>query len=276
VPFSSPDYRTAVRQLVERRKAIDRSASYARLAAETGIQATYVSNVLAGRAHFGTDQLFLVGRWLRLSEAGQRFLTLLMEHERCSVPERKLLLERELETLRRENQQTKNHLRARAAEPTELEAAEYYLDPTVTIVHVCLRVPRYAKTPTLLCTDLAITAEHLVRVLSVLEHLGYVERSPKGVWKVVRGGYHLPDSSPLCIPHQAQLRVKSIGQMYRVVPGERHHVSVTFSGDAATKRSVHAEFLSFLQRAESVVRNAPDVSVYQMNFDLFPWLSSAD
>ena len=276
MPFTSPDYRTAVRDLVERRKAVDRSASYARLALETGIQATYVSNVLAGRAHFGTDQLFLVGRWLRLSEDGQRFLTLLMERERCSVPERKVLLERELEALRRENQQTKNHLRARATEPTELETAEYYLDPMVTIVHVCLRVPRYGKAPTLLCNDLGISAEHLVRVLGILEHLSYVERSPKGAWKVLRGGYHLPDSSPICIPHQAQLRVKSIEQMHRVAPAQRHHVSVTFSGDAATKRTVHAEFLAFLKRAESVVRNAPDVSVYQMNFDLFPWLSSAD
>ena len=269
--FRHLEYRKAVVELVERRKAIDKSASYQRLAEATGIQATYVSNVLAGRAHFSADQLFLIARFLNLPAEEGRYLLLLLDHERCQVAARKAELRKEIETWHAESRKTKKHLQAAPAEISDLAAAEYYLDPLVVIVHVALRLSRFAKNPTSLASEFGVTTEHLSRTLQILERLGYVKAKGASGYEVLVSHRHLPNDSPVCLPHQAQMRVKTVEHMYRTPASRRHHVSVTFSSDEETKNEVHRRFLRFLQEAEGLVRKAKDEQVYQLNFDLFPW-----
>ncbi len=268
--FSASDYRAAVQSAIERVR-FHKPLSYAQLARQSGVQATYFSNVLKNRAHFNADQLYRVARALEVSESELEFISLLLEWERSAEKERKRELNRRLETIREENLSTGRHLSAKRVAPEDVSGAEYYLDALATVVHVYLGMERYAKDPKLIAEALKIPAEYLGRLLGTMARLGYIE--PKGTGYVVRLKHrHLPDDSPLCLPHQALMRARSLEQFQRLPRGKRYGVSVTFSATPDTKARIQAEFLDFLKRAESLVGASRETHVFQMNFDLFPWL----
>lgn len=267
--FSSTEYRAAVEAAIERVR-FHKPLSYVQLARDSGVQATYFSNVLKGRAHFNADQLYRVGRALEVSESELEFLLLLLEWERSAYKERKRELGRRIEAIRDENLSTGRHLSAKQVAPEDASGAEYYLDALATVVHVYLGMERYAREPKLIAEALKIPTEYLGRVLGILARLGYIE--PKGNGYVVRLKHrHLPDDSPLCLPHQALMRTRSLEQFQRLPRGKRYGVSVTFSATPEARGKIQAEFLAFLKRAESLVGESRETHVFQMNFDLFPW-----
>lgn len=267
--FSSTEYRRAVEAAVERVR-FHKPLSYAQLSKQSGVQATYFSNVLKGRASFSSDQLYRVARALEVSETELEFLLLLLEWDRCSVKDRKRELTRRIEAMREDNLTTARHLAAKKVAPEDASASEYYFDAMTKVVHVYLGVERYAREPKLIAEALKIPVEYLGRLLETLVRLGYVER--KGSGYVVRLKHrHLPDDSPLCLPHQTLMRTRSLEQFQRLPRGKRYGVSVTFSATPETKARIQAEFLDFLKKAESLVGASRETHVFQMNFDLFPW-----
>lgn len=267
--FSHSDYRSAVEAAIERVR-FHKTVTFARLAKLCGIQATYFSNVLKGRADFSPDQLYSLGHALEVSDGELDFLMLLLDWERSGHKERKRALARRIERIREENLSTARHLAAKKVPVEEGGAAEYYLDPMTKVVHVHLGVEKYARDPKLIAEVLSLSPEYLGRLLETLLRLGFIE--PKG------GGYtvklkhrHLPDESPLCLPHQILMRTRSLDRVQRLPKGRRYGLSATFSTTPEIRARIQAEFLDFVKRAEGLANSGRETHVYQMNFDLFPW-----
>ena len=78
----------------------------------------------------------------------------------------------------------------------------------------------------------------------------------------------------ICRPHQVLMR--NISQIkYQSSPPENlETLSVTFSANEVAYNEIHKKFLDFMNFAREKVEDVdhPD-SVYQINFDLFPWTS---
>ena len=271
IPFNTLDYRKGLVGLFQRTKRADPQLTYARVAEHARVQPSYFSNVLKGRGDFSGDQLFLVCNALKIEEVEADYLALLLEWERSAVVTRKQALKKRIDEIRRDRLRTHRHLKAKPVTLETLDEAAYYLDPFIKIIHVYLDLPTYAREPERIRNELGLSAERLELAIRSLEKLGMVEQDSSGVYKVLIKNRHLPQSSPVCLPHQALLRLKSAEQLSRLPEEKRQHVSVTFSTSSSVAEKIHEEFLRFLSSAETLVKSSSGQRVFQMNFDLFPW-----
>jgi uncharacterized protein (TIGR02147 family) len=270
--FHAKNYRSALGDLMERRRKAEPGFRQATLAKGAKLQPSYVSNVFAGRADFSPDQLFRVCRFFSLGLDETDYLLLLLEMERCDVPERKLLLEERAQRTRESHAKIAANVSAKRVEPDDLALAQYYLDPYFPLVHVFLRIARYAKSVSLIGEALALSPEKLRDVLEGLEKLGYVSLGKDGVYEVRNLHRHLPDDSPLCLPHQALFRVRSLERLQKVPASKRVAFSVTFAATDETFESIRGRFGAFVKECEEAVKAVKrPARVYQLNFDLFPW-----
>lgn len=263
-------YRAALEEMIEIRRNSPTRLTLRRLAEQVGLQPSFLTNVLKERFDFSSDQLFAVATELGFSQVERKYLSLLLEHERSTFKPRRDELLKEIEAIRNEQQKTEKHLSSKKVEMTPDAQAEYYLDPFVQLAHVHLSLPLYDKQPDRMAQVLGISNEHLAKVLEVLIRIGYVER--KGTHYVVVGrNRHLPKDNPLCGPHQALMRLKSIDQMQRLSSEQAYSFSATITGNEETWEQLRDAYLTFVKKAEGIVKPAPSKKAYQMNFDLFPW-----
>jgi transcriptional regulator with XRE-family HTH domain len=90
-------YTDALLEAVSLKKQVDPKWTMAQLAEASGMQPSYVTNVLKGRGDFNSEQLFRVCERLDLDLEMTDFLTLLLELKKTTYPKRKTLLEKKLQ-----------------------------------------------------------------------------------------------------------------------------------------------------------------------------------
>ena len=98
--FEYLDYRLGLRAVLEKRKKDTPGFTQTRLADQSGIKNTYLTNVLKGRGNFSSDQIFALAKNLKLGRLETQFLFVLRELDQTLMPERRLLLQSELQALR--------------------------------------------------------------------------------------------------------------------------------------------------------------------------------
>jgi hypothetical protein len=62
-------------------------------------------------------------------------------------------------------------------------------------------------------------------------------------------------------------------QLLKIKKDMRTTLFVTFSADEKTRLQIHDRFLEFIRDIEDLVKMAPSENVYQLGFDLFPWIA---
>lgn len=267
-------YRRALLAAFEEKRQFEPGLRFSKISLKTGIQATYLTNVFKGRAHFSADQLYLFAHYLGMETESIDYLLLLLEWERSTVQERKRSLKAQIESAQKARLRAKDHLDVIDNSPSDLSSAQYYLDPFHKIVHLFLTVPAYAKEPTKILPVLGLTAGRLEETLKLLEKIGYIHRKSNGGYTVLKDGLHLPEDSPLHIPHQTFLRLQSLDRVRKSSPTESTFASATFSANEDTQIKIHAAFLEFFRKCQLLVEEVKPHEargVYQINFDLFRW-----
>ncbi len=267
--YAHLNYQSAITEIFEERKKQGKF-TLRQLAEAAGIQASFLTNVLKGRFDFSGDQLFAVTEALGVAGSERKYLLLLLEHQRSTHKARMRELKAEIDEIRRQYQKTEKHITAKPVELTPGSMAEYYLDPFVQLAHVHLSLPPFDRNPEALCGALGVSKTHLSQILDVLTRIGYV-RPESGRYRVIAQNKHLPKENPLCDPHQALMRLKSIDQLGRLKNEDKYSFSATLSGTDETRTQLQEEFLAFLKKAEAIVKPAESKRAFQMNFDLFSW-----
>lgn len=266
------DYRQYISDEVSQRKKLGSSLNFSKLSSKSGIQNTYLSNALKGRAHLNSDQIFSVAQVLQLETAETDYLLLLLEHNKSDNKERKKILKEKIINIQNEMKKTEKHLKAKALDQDYARnLTDYYLDPYTQVIHVMLGLEGNSSLPENIAAALGISDAHMESCLQALKKVHFIEISAEGVVSVLKKNHHLPKDSTLCLPHQLLMRMKSIDHMQRVPKERRHSVSVAFSGDQQTAEKIHSSFLDFLKSCEPVVKKASATEAFQLNFDLFPW-----
>lgn len=271
--FLHLDYRKAISDVIGQKRKDDSSWSLTNLAAALRVQKTYISRVLKENAHLNQDQVYLAGKFLKLDQEELEYLFLLLEFNRSVVSDRKKELLGLIHNIQSKHQNTRRHLKAQIIEPqTGDKYTSYYLDPLAPLVHNYLSIPRYSKSPALIAPKLNITEGQLKNITSLLEGLEIIRWDDRSKsFRILKDHLQLASDSPLCLPYQILFRIQTLLQIKKLSPDERFNFAVTFTGNETARKALHEEFLKFLRKAESIVKEAPSERVYQMNFDLFPW-----
>ena len=269
--FNYLDYREIIRKTLKRYKKTDKKFTLIRLAQAINVQNPYVSKVLNGTANFNSDQLFLICKFLSFSSEQTKYMFLLLEHEKSILNERKKEIMKEINVLQNKYQDTVKHIKAKNILIDNQAMSEYYLDPLIQIVHICLTLDKYRKNTKLLADKLNLSKEHLLQILNKLEKVNII-RNINNEYKILIDSIHLPKSSHLSKTNQSLLKIKSIDKLHSSINKENYSFAVTFSTDFKTKNLIQSNFLSLVKKIEKLVKNSQPQNVYQLNFDLFSWL----
>lgn len=263
-------YQEIIEKSVKMRKKIDSKYTFRRLSERTNIQNTYLTNVLKGRAELNTDQLYLVTKELNFNLEEQEYMTLLLEYSRCSLPERKAQLLVKIHNVQNEHLDTSKHLEAQSASATFDYAAEYFLDPLCSIIHLFFEIPKFARNPQSIQNQLGISKEKFDKIIDLLIEMKALEFS-KGQLKYKEHNYHLNKNSNLNQTAQILMKLKSVEQLEKLSAQRANVFSATFSANDEVRTQIHDEFLKFVKKVEKLVKGATPEKVFQLNFDLFPW-----
>ena len=87
--YSYKDYRKYLKDAIQSRKKATQSINFSRIAEDIGIQRSYLSQVLNDKGNLNSDQLYLIGKKLRLEKKEIEYLLLILEIDKCVLPERK-------------------------------------------------------------------------------------------------------------------------------------------------------------------------------------------
>jgi uncharacterized protein (TIGR02147 family) len=272
--FKHEHYRPLLRSLVEEQKKhpVIR-LTYQALAEEIHVQKSYLSRVIAEQAELNADQIYLATKALRLDANQSRFFILLAERDRSALKERREELTKEIARLREESLKTQSHMDDRIVVDDSQKLLNYYLDPLHQVVHIALSVKDLGRKWEILSQLLQIPETKLREVLRRLEDYGLV-KFQNGEYAVTSRNLHLPKENPLYPFYLDAIRSRATERLRLISGPSTYAFSAVFSADAATRENIQKNFLVFLKQAQGDVSKAPAEGVYQMNFDLFPWIDA--
>ena len=260
------DYRQLLKQsLEERKKRLGKSVSSQDMASYVKVQKTYLSAVLAKRAHLSEDQMYLSCKYLKIPELQQQYFSLLHQTQRSGCEERIEVLGREIVAIEKKLSGTDGHLNINT-EPDLMD--EYYLEPVHLLVHMYLTINSVSKDFTKITSALNINLEELNKIIDNLIAMRILEQAPEGL-KILKETVHMNTDHKLFKAHKKLMRLKSLEKVNR--SDDSYSLSVTFSADEATHKKIKAAFMDFLNTAHELVESAPAQEVYQLNFDLHGW-----
>jgi len=264
------DYRKIIVALVEERRELDKMTSFQSVAEFARMPKSYLSKVIHGTADLNPDQLYLVSKYFDLSEEEQRYLEQLLDLARCGLEDRRKVLLKRIRAVQNERLDARHHIKANLAKTDNSLANEYYLDPLVQIVHVCLAVPRLQADLKVLASALQIPPARVITAVSVLERLGIVERK-NHKYKILIDSLHIPTDSALYHSWLFQLRSLALQRQHYMRDKNNYDFSVVFSADEDVQQSIRSRFLEFVKVTQKECGSATDSHVFQMNFDLLAW-----
>lgn len=268
--FQHTDYKTAIRWLIEEKKRSGEPVGMASLSEACQVQAPYLSKVMNRDGHLSSDQLHLICDALKLKQKEARYLSLIHEAERSNVKNRKEMLLREASKIQSKALNTENYISAESIRSKNDELMQYYLNPTMQLVHFFLTIPRYAENTKLIEKPLSLETSELKLLLSKLTKLNFV-KFEKRKWVVLKSSIHLSSTEDIYPSYRVLLRAKSIDKLLKSTNKKDYSFSVVFSADESTRKVVSEKFMSFLTEVESIVKKAIPSEVYQINFDLLSW-----
>lgn len=272
--FNEMNYRKGLRQLIGERKKLSKKYTLAAISEVLRVQTPYLSKVFNGHAHFNSDQLWQLCDHLEMGEEETQYLLLCLEYERSVVSSRQKVLARELNEIRERHMDTGEHIETESLVEQLNSQADYYLEPLNLIVHMGMLLKQYKGSTKKLAQAMGRTEEQIKSSLEKLVELGILKIEGEQ-YENTKKHIHLSKTSSLFKPHQSLLRQLILDHLMRNTgKKEFYNLAITFTGDEKSRDAIQREFLKFLKRADQLIDAAPGENVYQLNFDLFPWLNS--
>ena len=267
--FYFKDYRKIVKNLVFHRNQIGDKLTYQKLAEMIGVQKSYLSQVLAGRAHFSADQIYLLCEAFHLDSEQQTYLQLLLDYEKSGVSKRKSQLAERIKKMQSEKQSPEKQLEAPEVR-FESFSDEYFINAMIQKVHLGLEIEHFSQNPQDLRAQLGLSTERFTSIIETLQRMGLVEYR-NGRYKARNTHYNLSKESPIYQAWVSQQRTLFFQRYLQLSTQQAFTYTVTFSATEATRQELEKQFMDFLKSAEKSVIGAPAKRLYQMNFDLMPW-----
>lgn len=264
------DYRELIRSQAVALKREHPARTLKWLAGKIGVQSTYLTNVLKGRSHLNSDQLYATVEAFGWDEDQAAYVELLMDWERSAHTKRKQELQKRIDEVRKAKLQSKAHLKQEVVKANPEEYSKFYLNPFYALVHAFITLPKYASKPSLVSQCLNLGSKQVKGIVKELVQLHFLAEE-KGAYMRTKKNFHLPKESPLCSPHLLLMQQAAATHMQSLPEEEKYSFTATLSADPATREKIHREFLNFLKTIEPWVKAAPVEELYGMRFDLFRW-----
>jgi len=244
--------------------------SYKSLASSARMHGSYFSRVMKEAAIFSSEQLYAIGRNLKLKPEEVEFLLLLGDFNNSGDSEHKSFLRTKINKIQKEKSKLLNKFKKETTELTKSDVDLYYREAITAKIHMLLTLSKYRENPTLICKKIFINEIKLESELVKLIEMKIIERV-KGDIKVLRNNVHLDETHPASMQNHINWRLQTINHLsMRGNDPSDYHLSATFSCDEETKNKIKEIFKDFVSSAQNEVRNCKSAQdVFFIGMDLF-------
>lgn len=264
--FSYTSYKNYVNEWVVHQPNAGRG-QLRKIAHALQISTTLVSQIFRGDRDLSSEQAFLLGRYLRLTDNEIDYFCLLVAHDRCGLREQKEYLEIKLTNLRRESSNLKNHLPSDTI-LTEEQKNKYYSDWVHGAIRVLAEIPALGSSEKL-ASHLNIDETRVRESLNLLQDMGLIEQL-NGKVRGLGRTLHREKGSPHHLFRQQTWRVKGMQKLFN----RRPHDELFFNALMALTRVDRDQLLELLNDSLKKMNRialssqTPEV-VYCLNIDYF-------
>lgn len=263
-------YHLIIKSFVEARQATDASFNFQKLAELAGIQKTYLSKVMNKKAELSRDQCFAIAEVFDLSDDESDYLMLVHDFNRTENKTRAAKLEKKMIEWQDKHLHGKNALK-RTRHLSSPSSARYYLQPEHQLVHVALGLPAYAKDTSLLSDAFGFSPIQLSEILRALEEMGIIQLKGKTA-EVIVTDLHLSKDVPWYKPWLELIRLRSLSRLNVAPVDQTFGFAATFTCSKSAFQQIKVDAMKYIQQAKLTTENTKKEGMFQLNFDLFPWL----
>lgn len=261
----SRNYRYIIKKLVEAKVETGEDISFARLAAVTKIQRTFLSQVVNQKSHLNNDQLYLVCQALQLNRQWTEHLLTLSEWERSRYQKRKERLEKKLQIMEGKAATHSDSDRIAGIKPEALD--DYFCDPMGEVVLKFLTIERYRQSPQLICERLGLSPKRWKEILDCLIASQLVSYHNNEI-KVIRESIfpHAQSAAEKIRNIQARLRVTEQKLKQRNI--DEFLYNWWFVANPRSKKELKIEYLHLMEKIYRQSLETRKEQVYQLSLDL--------
>lgn len=242
-----------------------RKGHKADVAAAIGIQASYLSRVLAGQAHLNMEQAFDLADHLALSAVEKSLFLLLVQKERAGTHKLKQFYLDEIKKIVENQNSLKNILETQENITSEVRG-RYYSHWVYSALHILVSVPAFQSRAKLL-QAIDLDADLVNRAIDFLVESGFI-KDRGGSLSIGPVHIHLPHDSPYIVNHHTNWRLESIHSLSQSQNTDLHYTGV-WSLSKKTSESIRQKLLRVIQDNIDEVKESPEEEVYCYTLDFF-------
>ncbi|MCB0413282.1 MAG: TIGR02147 family protein [Bdellovibrionales bacterium] len=267
--FKYLDYREYLKSLTSKQSPY-KNYNYQTLANIMRIQKSYLSRVMKKEAHLSQDQCYLLSSHLQLNSSESRYFELMVEYQRTGLENRRHEIVAHLKRIQVQQIKSEKFLN-KNLQSSSLE--EYYTNPILQILHIALLLDgNFEYKNKIIQTHMGLSEEQVQASIQKLLDLKVLSKRGSLFINEAKG-MHLKYNSPLTPINHSLLRGVSMQHLLKLGIDSKYSFSTTFSAHQETFTIIKSEFFKFLTQIEQPIGAAPAKNCYQINFDLFPWIT---
>jgi uncharacterized protein (TIGR02147 family) len=237
----------------------------AALALAAGCQATYLSQVLKGKAQLSLEQAERVSRYLRHDKSESHFFMLLVLKARAGTRELEEFFSQQIEDLIVQRLDVVKRLGANNT-LTDEQKAVYYSSWHFLAIHIALTIPEL-RTRDALVSHFHLSTEKVDEVLQFLLRIGMIEQN-KLSYETKVPVIRLGKDSPHLVQHHNHWRQQAIESLERQGPRDLHYSAVVTLSKEDVMR-LKDKLLEEIKANVQTIRESPEEEVYVYNIDFF-------
>ncbi len=263
--FTFSEYKAYLSSVEESRKSFERGFR-TKLASAIGCQSGFISNVLNGEAHFSSEQITGIAKFLNLKLPEQKYLYTLLQLARAGTPELKSFIQSELTILRDEYLNIKKRVGDSKA-LSESDQSVYYSSWHYTAVHLLTTIPGYETAPSI-AEGLGLPEAVVKKILLFLVQTGILFENKNGLLTAGNVLIHLNRESPHIRQHHTNWRIAAIQSLAVENPRDLHYSTISTLSKADAEK-LKAEMVRLIENYVETVKPSKEEEMVGFTLDFF-------
>jgi uncharacterized protein (TIGR02147 family) len=237
------------------------------MARTLGCQASYLYQILKGKADLTEDQAFKATLFLKFNEAERDFFLCLVRKAKASSPELREFLENEIEVKMAQHQDLKNRVNAPLAPADDQFWESYFSSVIPSHIHILTSSKKYQSVKSL-AQKLSLPEEDVLQHLHRLQEKNLVEHVDKK-WVYANSSIHFAKDSKFNRQMQQSRRIEGLNLLNQALQKDNVHFSTLFTLDRESLKKLQDLIAQFVESAHHLIHEGGTDEAYILNLDLF-------
>lgn len=265
--FEFNDYKAFLRTEIKSKPGAGRG-ELSRLADHLGVNATMVSQVMAGPKDFTLEQAKKVAEYFVLPKLETDYLLILVQIERSGTQDLKNYFREKREEIKKESLKISKRITSER-KLTDLERSIFYSSHLYSAIHLFCSVNDGQSLESIL-EKFDISRVRAQEILQFLLSAGLCIQD-KGLYKMGNQSTHVEKGSPFLIKHHSNWRIAAI-QKSENIADEEMMFTANISLSQKDFVNIRETLMQTIQEISKTVKDSPAEEIANLNIDLF-WIN---